>query len=207
MPKILSQSGVSLADTYDIEGSIVGVENLETQDVNLFDEMGGRVFSERLQSFFIRPATGDIAQNILFTDITAGGIPDSPNRVLGICVIATADRIDHVQVSLFAPQTEQDLVIFAWNTATDVTVPILYEDEGVVTTMFLLSPAYQIIVPAMILRVGVSKAMMEIKMRGLTTGFGAGTVECFAVVHIARANEGNPAAGAPSSHGLPLPGW
>lgn len=207
MPKILSQSGTSLADTYDVEGSIAGVDNLESRDVHLFDEMGGRVFSERLQSFFIRMTTGLILQDTNF-DIIAGGVPDSPNRVLAISVlVAGGDRIDRASVSLNDTEGETDMVLFAWNTSSDVGIITRWEELGNLASDLLLVPTAPPNLPALMTRTGPGKSMPDLALRGRSTGFGAGTTECVAIIHICRANPGNPAPGAPSSHGLPLPGW
>lgn len=208
MPKIQSQSGTSLADTYDVEGSIAGVDNLESRDVHLFDEMGGRVFSERLHFFIIELDSGDVTQNTSF-NISVGGIPDSPNRIVGAgMLIDVTARVDFVQMSIHdetSPSTE--IPFWVWDSAIDAERSIRAQVGGGATaTMFWLqSEAVQS--PYLIGRTGVSQQIPTIRMRGNTTGFGAGNVVITGLVYLARANPGDPAPGAPSSHGLPLPGW
>ena len=80
MPKILAQAGISLADVYDVEGSIAGTDELLSEDVSLVHEMGGHMMSERCRSFVVTLATGDQIQNANFA-ATGGLIPDSPNRI------------------------------------------------------------------------------------------------------------------------------
>jgi len=66
MPKVLGQVGVSLADAYDIEGSIAGVDELVTRDVSLTHDMAATIFSERVSTAIRRSATAALAQNTLF---------------------------------------------------------------------------------------------------------------------------------------------
>ena len=80
MPKILSQAGDSLADSYDVAGSIAGVDDLITQDVQLLHEMGGTIFSERLTSQVLTIASGSIAQNSEYTGQFEDAA-DSPTRI------------------------------------------------------------------------------------------------------------------------------
>jgi len=61
--EIQGPGGESLAGTYDVKGSQVRVRTLLDEDVHLSDEMGGRVFSQRLQSFIIILSSGTVAQN------------------------------------------------------------------------------------------------------------------------------------------------
>jgi len=209
MPKILSQSGVSLADTYDIEGSIAGVENLESKDVHLFDEMGGRVFSERLLSFNIRMTSGAVAQNITW-NTEAAGIPDSINRVLGVFVfIVAADttEVANCQVSYRDQNDLTEIPIFTWDDGTDPEIPIRYADNSATSTGLIQLRSSVSLLPGLLTRYGEEEDMPSIVFRGVAAGFGAGTVTCVAYIHLCRANRGNPAPGAPSSHGLPLPGW
>ena len=45
MVKILSQAGISLADLYNVEGSIAGIEQLDTRELPIVHEMSGTIFS------------------------------------------------------------------------------------------------------------------------------------------------------------------
>jgi len=208
MPKILSQSGTSLADTYDIEGSIAGVENLESRDVSLVDEMGQRVFSERVQSFIISMSSTAILQSVSF-DINAGAFPDSPNRILGVQVIAdTIGRVNLCQVSVAGPPSDPgEFPLFVWDTADDVESNIRYSLAGAAAGSDGYLVPSNVFTPFLMTRMGAAAEMGSLQMRGQSSAFGAGTVTIRAFVMIARANPGNPAPGAPSSHGLPLPSW
>jgi len=206
MPRILSQAGSSMAQGYDVDGGIVGVDELDSAAVHLAEDFGARVFSERLQSFLIRMTSGAINQSIDF-DILAAGIPDSVNRILGIFVFETNTRIDNVQVGWNEQEDDQDMPLFVWNTATDSTRSVRYEDLGTVAAVDLMVPAYPMLTPTIITRTGANRVIPQLVMRGSSTAFGAGTVVCNALVHLCRANPGSPAPGEPSSHGLPLPGW
>lgn len=208
MPKILSQSGVSLADTYRIEGSVAGVENLESRDVSLFDEMGGRVFSERAQSFIITLSSTAILQSVSF-DINAGSLPDSPNRILGIQVIAdTIGRTNLCQVSVAGAASDPgEFPLFVWDTADDVESNIRYSLAGAAAGSDGYLVPSNVFTPFLMTRMGAEAEMGSLQMRGQSSAFGAGTVTIRAFVMLCRANPGNPTPGTPSSHGLPIPSW
>jgi len=210
LSKILSQSGISLADTYDVEGSIAGVENLESRDVHLFDEMGARVFSERLHRFLVRMSPGAINQNTNFA-AQAGGFPDSTNRILSVAVIvvlAEATRLETAQISLRESADDfRELPIMVWDINDDPEVRIRWDDDGAGVASFVqLRPSTQM-VPNLVTRFGTAGAMPTIEFRGISGGFGAGTVTPIAIIDLLRPDTGNPAPGEPSSHGLPMPSW
>lgn len=202
-PKILSQAGNSLADVYDIEGSIAGIDQLETKELPIVHEMGATVFSERLSGRIVRATTGDIAQNITF-NVTMTGLGLTAQRILAIGVFADVNaRADRVVVSIRDPVAGREVPIFVWSTAADVeTAMRLQDDDGAVASVFALISALPVIVPNMLLGSDQPQAVNEIVMRGITQGFGAGTVEIVMVVYTAFAQvEGV------SSRGLPLPSW
>lgn len=209
MPKIQSQSGVSLADTYQVEGSIVGVENLEAKDVHLFDEMGGRVFSERLQTNLSRLNPGALAQNITWA--IPFPLPDAPNRVLGCAmVIDTTARITHASLGIATLAGGREMPIWSWDIANDVEQAITISIDGAaVGVEILLLPGFSNI-PNMITRCSgnaETDLMGQLIFRGLTAGFGAGTVLPLMFVQLGRATRRLPDPGSPSSHGLPIPSW
>jgi len=207
MSKILSQAGTSLADTYDVEGSIVGVENLESTDVHLFDEMGGRVFSERLQSFIITLQTGGVSQSTAF-DVNAGGIPDSPNRIVGAVLLSdVAARVTNCSLAILDPENGVELPFLAWDTSDDQDIAYRGDVGAGTANLILMRPTGGVNLPWLMSRIGVGKNMPSLQLRGVTAAFGAGTVVITGLVLLARANPGNPAPGAPSSHGLPIPSW
>jgi len=205
--KIQSQAGDSLSDTYSIRGSKVGVEQLNFEDVNLVDEMGGRVHSERLQSFFVT-LTVTVGQSLDF-NITAGGIPDSVNRVLGVFAVAdTSPAILQVQLAILENGgPTREMPIWVWDNTSGLQQPIRWADDGELPgDEFALTPPIYTL-PQLVTRTGAGKLMPDLLVRGTTTGFGAGMVRLIVMVHLARPDPGNPTPGHPSSHGLPVPSW
>ncbi len=205
MPKILSQAGISLADAYDVEGSIAGVDQLISQDVSLVHEMGAQMFSERCLAFYERITTGAIAQNIAFDVEATIAFPDSPNRILKVLLVSDTNRITLAQVSQRTVVGEMPLII--WDAADDVVSQMRYRIGAAATaTVFYLRPGLDL-TPTMLMRTGDEGIMPTLFLRGLTSGFGAGVVTLDAFIHVARANPTSPQPGHPSSHGLPRPSW
>jgi len=205
--KILSQAGVSLADVYDIEGSVVGLENLDVGDIQGVHELGGQIHSERLQAFLIRMTTGAILQSTAF-DITAGGIPDSINRVLNVFVFSdVAARLHFAQVGILGQGAAGEIPMWSWDSTSDAEYDVRLTIGGAAAGAELAARSPNPFVPQLLMRLGPNKLMPDLSFRGQTLAFGAGTVTVQALVLIARPNEGNPPPGSPSSHGLPIPSW
>jgi len=208
MGKFRSQAGISMAQSYQIEGGIVGVEELLSKEVHLAESFGERVFSERLQSFFIKISSGAIAQSLSWA-VTAGGIPDSPNRILSVqCIIGSGDasKIVNANVDIEDVSSGRELPIYVYDTDIDAERDLRWSDDGAAAANFSLL-GHSLDVPTLITRFGDELLMPTFMFRGRTTAFGAGTIEMFALIHMVRANPGSPTPGHPSSHGLPLPGW
>jgi len=203
VPRILSQSGVSLADLYDIKGSIVGVEQLTTREISLVHEMGDTLFSERLSSNIQRGASGDIAQTLPF-DVVLTGLPMTPFRVLGIMVFAdAASRVSTCQVSLRDPLAGREVIIWSWQSTVDSTLTQrVVDDGGAAANVTYLRPVAPLLVPTMGFGTDQPQSVSEISMRGNTLTFGAGTVETFLLVHIAFSE-----IKGISSYGLSIPSW
>jgi len=207
MTKVLGQSGVSLADSYDVEGSIAGVDELLTKDVNLVHEMGATMQSERLQSFIVLGTSGALNQSTAWA-VAIGGFPDSINRILAITVIATESaRVTAASVAIEDVPGTREIPIWTWDITNDLEVVCRWDLGAGVLQDTQLRPAGGVQLPSLVMRLGVSKDMPVLIFRGTTEAFGAGTVTVDAVALIARPNTGNPAAGEPSGHGLPLPSW
>lgn len=208
--KVLSQAGFSLADVYDIEGSIAGIDHVDTHEVHLTHEMGGQVFSERLQSFFRLGRTGDINQNTNFDIDIVGDLGNAITRILSVFVMAdTVARTNHCVISLSNNITGREIPIWSWDTADDGETQVRFVDDGAPAAVFFgLRQTGINRLPTLLTQVGSDKTMPRVFLRGATTGFGAGTVEVLALVHLAVASPGTPVPpGAPSSFGLPIPGW
>jgi len=203
-PKILAQTGVSLADVYDIEGSIVGVDHLDANDVNLVHEMGATIFSERLGATIQRFVTGDLAADDTF-DLTL--VVSGIYRVLSVTVLVdTAARINRAQLSLRDPGTGREIPFFIWTTGIDVEHAIRIVEEGAAVGNFTaMTQAVPQTMPTLGMGVGQrvnQRVGAEIVFRGLATSFGAGTVEATALVHVANAS-----VERLGSTGLPIPSW
>jgi len=200
--KILSQAGISLADQYDIEGSVAGVEELDSESVKTVHEMGATIFSERLGGLLRRSTTGAIAQNITFGDVL--NLPNISTRIYGIQVITDdPTRLSRVVVHARDQQaTVQEHPIWVWDTVTSVSVPIV--DAGVLATHFMLSSLINIGVTSPIMLFGTTSdsPISQLAFRGLTAGFGAGTVTVTALIY-----HGFSQLGGISSYGVALPSW
>jgi len=210
MPKILSQAGISLADAYDVEGSIVGVENLDSQDVSLVHEMGGQIFSERLQTNLTRLNPGDTLQSVTW-NTTIPILPDSPNRIMAVSVMTNvAARVNFCSLAVQAVVGGREIVIWSWDDVRDVENEVRFSDDGAaVGTEFIMLPSFTQL-PYLVTRTSgndETNLMGALIFRGLTLAFGAGTVEPRMIIALARANQRVPDPGQPSSHGLPVPSW
>ena len=205
MVKILSQAGISLAGTYDVEGSIAGVENLDANNVNLVHEMGATMFSERINSFISRVSTAALLQNVTF-DLTITPVHQIPQRIYAIIVKANAaNRIANVQLSITSTSRLFEIPIWTWNSAVDDEIEIRWDDLGFAIGAVTYLRSKQNLLPQMLIRMDSRAVMPDMNIRGLTSGFGAGNVTVVVGVLVAR-----PVGGLPSgisSLGLPMPSW
>lgn len=202
MVKILSQAGDSLADLYDVEGSVAGIDHLETHELPIVHEMGATVFSERLDGTIRRATTGAIAQNIGF-DLVLTDLPDGHWRVLGAAIIVdVTGRINNANICLRDADAGREIPLYVWHTTNDVESQIrIVENGAAVAAMHLLVPN-PLQTPNLGIGVGARQTVNEITFRGLTTGFGAGTVTASALIYIGFTHRAEI-----SSRGVPLPGW
>jgi len=202
--KILSKAGDSLADIYDVEGSIAGIDHLETHSLPIVHEMGGTVFSERFSTLLIRSPSAAIAQNLGFNSIL-GALPPHPFKIYGIQVfIDTTARILIASVAVQDPVTGRELPIWHWDSAADIETRIAFDDDGAgpLTTIFLQPAAEAVTLPHMMAGRGQPQTTPNVAFRGVSTGFGAGTVQAVLLMHI-----GFTEVEGVSSRGLPLPSW
>lgn len=204
MPKVLGQAGTSLADVYDVEGSIAGVETLESGDVQLRHEMGATIFSERLVGEVQRFTTGAIAQNINFDVVQqVGGIAVA--RITQVAVIVDADRIDFCSIAIRDDDNGREVPLWVWDTAIDGVSDIRIQENGqTVGNVLALRQIDQASVNAACLQLGLAqpRRLGHVAFRGRTTGFGAGTVTATGIVTVYSAE-----SQGLSSHGLPVPSW
>ena len=202
MPKILSQAGISLADTYDVKGSIAGIDTLETHELPIVHEMGGTIFSERYSTTVRRSRSVGVGQN---TDVNTvfTNFPDTPTRVLGVAVICTAGvRIDRWAVHVRDPIALREFPLWVYDGANFLSVNIEDDTPGVVTEELLLGNVQATMLPSFGGGTDQPQIVNEIAIRGRTTGFGAGTVNISTLLYIAFSQ-----IGGISSRGLPIPSW
>jgi len=206
--KILSQAGTSLADVYDIEGSIVGLEDLDVNEIKGVHDLGPQIHSERLQTFLVLATSGAVAQSVGW-NITTAGFPDSINRLLAVTVLSSVTaRVSHCSVAIQDVESGREIPIWAWDETPDSEQLVQWSLDGAAVATFInLRSTAALSIPQLLTRTGVSNAMPALIFRGLTNAFGAGNVQVRVVYQLARPNSGNPPAGEPSSHGLPIPGW
>lgn len=207
--KILSQAGTSLADVYDIEGSIAGLEELDVRDIKGVHDLGPQIHSERLLVFNLQIDGTAVLQSVNW-GIFLGSFPDSINRVLSATVIAdTAARVDFCSILIEDTVNDREHLIWAWDSADDVESRVRWNPGTGATTETVLRPSSNIAggLPTLIARTGGSSAMPNLVFRGRSLAFGAGTVQALALIQVARPDRGAPSAGDPSSHGLPIPSW
>ena len=202
--KILSKSGDSLADVYDVEGSIAGIERLETHDLPIVHEMGATVFSERFSGAIRRISSGAIAQNSSW-NVVATDLPTTPARIFGVVVITADDVSDLSDVAVLVRDSgdAREIPVFAWD-SNEAAVRIPMEDDGGgITNQTGLANALNVAtVPSMLIGSDQPQEVNQIAFRGRTIAFGAGTITTVALIYI-----GFSQIGGISSRGLPIPGW
>lgn len=204
MVKILSQAGRSLADVYDVQGSIAGIDQLETRELPIVHEMGATVFSERFSGAIRRSSTGAIAQSTTW-DLVLTNLPATPARVFGVVVFSGGvTRLSNAMVAIRDAVDGREIPIFAWD-ANEASLDIRLVDDGnPVNTVSFLQNALSIgTLPSMIVGAGQPQEVNDIAFRGVTTAFGAGTVTTTMLLYIGFSE----IAFVPSSFGLPIPGW
>jgi len=214
MSKILAQAGISLADVYDVKGSIVGVEQLLSQEVALFHEMGSTVFSERMGGGVLRFLSGTINQSTAFNILSGvGNFPEVVTRILGVEVFLASGnggRMENCQLSVSAPNgggtgTRRDFPIWKWDTTNDVEQGIQIVDNGSAAgNRELLVPVNPLpgIPSFQFGTLQPSVPVPEFAFRGISSAFGAGTVLATCLIYISNAQTVRP-----SSYGLPIPSW
>ena len=201
MAKILSKSGASLADTYDVVGSIAGIDDLVSREVSLVHEMGGTIFSERLRASIVPMATAAQAAS---TSWSINFTIEETARLLALAVISDdAGRVANCNVAIESTQGLGDAVpIWVWDSA-DASKTVRAFIAGVTTVPRALIPAGPPIIPNLLIGRGSPGRADIIAFRGTTTAFGAGTVTTTAIIYLAFPGRES----STSSFGLPLPGW
>jgi len=200
-PKVLSKSGDSLADVYDVVGSIAGIEELLSQEVQLVHGMGETIFSERLSGQMVALSSGALAQSLTWN--VNFSFPEH-SRVLAMAVVSNvAGRVDNAQVSILSgPAVDNmEVPVWAWdNAGQNLTCRVLI--GGAVVTVNMLISEMIPVIPNLLVGQDAPRPASAISFRGGTTAFGAGTVETQVLFYLAF-----PQVAGLSSRGLPVPGW
>lgn len=201
--KILGQAGTSLSDVYDVEGSIVGVEELEAEGVKTVHEMGSTLFSERFSGRVILLESGDIAQT---TDFSINTLVNEVTRILGILVVVdTTARLLRASIEVISPPAldNTSCPIWVWDAVNDIEGTVSFLRAGAVQNVInLRSVDPHTTVPNILTGPDSPRQVSNVGLRGRTSTFGAGTVETTAVIYL-----GFPQQQGLSSHGLPVPSW
>jgi len=205
MVKILSKSGDSLADTYDVEGSIAGIDQLLTDELPIVHEMGQTIFSERM-SFSIRQATsGAINQSTTF-DVLITTLPDHITRILGVFVLANVGaRTTLATVSVREPLMDREVPIWTWNTSEDSEKTQRLTIAASVANLVMLQPLSSMPNMPSFLGKLQPQNVPDIAFRGQSSAFGAGTVTLTLMLYLCHIHIGG--TGSLSSRGLPIPSW
>lgn len=201
MGKILSQAGNSLADLYDVEGSIAGIDTLDTRELPIVHEMGHTVFSERLSGVMTNSSSGAVLQNATW-DNELADLGVTPSRIVGVAVFTTLSaRVSDVTVSVREPSTDREIPIFSWDLNEGIIVGRIRAGGVSGATEFLQNTTIGTL-PSMLIGTDQPLPVDQIAFRGLTTGFGAGSVTVNLVLYRIF-----PQIIGISSRGLPIPGW
>lgn len=205
MPKIQGQSGSSIADVYEVVGGDLQIDEIDARDgIKLTHDMAATVFSERMSGRILRATTGAIAQDIPF-DLTITDLPLIPFRVLGCNCIMSASRMEHVAIMLEESDSGREFPIWVWDVNLDSDViQIRWSDDGAAASdqIFLRPLAGPPQIPSMGFGSRQPTSVRDISIRGVASGFGAGTVTLVALVYISFAE-----VRGINSRGLPVPGW
>ena len=204
MTKILSQAGNSLADVYDVEGSIAGIDQLETRELPIMHEMGATIFSERFGGVLVSATSAAVNQSTAW-NIGLVGLPAHVWRVFGIQVFVNATaRVDFCSICVRETVSGREMPIWAWDSAADSEYNVRFSDDGgaIATTIFLQPAAANKQLPHLMAGAGQPQAVAQLVFRGISSAFGAGTVTADVLTHV-----GFPDVAGLSSRGLPIPSW
>lgn len=202
MVKILSQAGQSLADMYDVQGSVAGIDQLRSEEVSLVHEVGSTIFAERLGGQVRRAQTAGINQNAAF-DLTIADLPNVAFRILDVLLLTdVASRLDFACISLIDVPNGREVPVWVWDDANDQEAQVRIDENGAGAATRFYHVANPTLLPTMGFGSDQPLAVGTMVCRGATNGFGAGTVTMTALVYVAFAE-----IGGISSYGVPIPGW
>jgi len=204
MPKVLSQAGTSLADSYDILGSVAGIDQLHTKEVQVVHELGQTITMERMQARIFTMITAATIQDTAFA-ISLTPLTASPARIYGIVVtVDVTSRLTHVNVSARDPVNGTEMPLWVWDGANEDV--IRFSDGTALANQIVLRPTVGFYNPLPLTMYGIDlpeNHVNQYRLRGLTSGFGAGEVTVTAQMYAAFID----GPGALSSRGIPVPSW
>lgn len=201
MARILSKSGDSLADAYDVDGSIAGIEQLRSEEVHLTHEMGGVLHSERMAADVLSVSSGAVAQSTAWN--VNFSIGPAITRILGAQIVTNGiGGIASAVLSVSTGIPITDMPLIAWDSTGGAAVAVPVMIAGTLATLSVLMPEIPPMVPSMLIGSDQEQSVQFLSIRGATNAFGAGTVTTQALVYIAF-----PQVGGLSSRGLPTPSW
>lgn len=201
--KILSQAGISLADTYDIQGSIAGLEELDATSVKTVHEMGATIFSERLSGQILRAEPAAMAQSTS-TSAALANFSAVATRILGIQVLVdvTARMLRCAVVARAVRAPIQEIPIWVWDATNEDSITMSDDGAGPANKIFLRPSATYTANPTLLIGSNQPVIVDQLVMRCSSNAFGAGTVTPTMIVYVAFAG-----LGGLSAAGLPIPGW
>ncbi len=205
MVKVQSQSGNSLADQYDVQGSIAGIEQLETRELPIVHDLAPVLFSERLGAAVRRVTSGDILQSTAF-DLLLTDLPAGISRIVGLSVITdNPARVADCIVTIQQDDGDREIPIFIWDSNEDSVSARIIDDGAAATSFaFLTSNLNLTHLPTTLVGTSQPRRMSRIALRGVSTAFGAGTVVVTALLHILLTHLGGD---VPSNRGVLVPSW
>jgi len=202
MSRILTKSGASLADVYDVEGSVAGIEELNSESVFLTHEMGATILSERLVSETTIFQTGDLLQTVDFEVFEPQPLVHS--KIVALTVMTNqASRIGTICVGFtdsVVGLNTNPIYSFETGKGSDFTRVIRTRVDGNLVDIGELVPSNPAIVP--VFQCGAAVDVQRLAAIGKTLTFGAGTIQL--TIMVTRVF---PRLGGVSSRGLPVPSW
>jgi len=190
---------------YDVEGSIAGIEQIQTEELPIVHEMGGTLFSERYSTFIRRFVSPAVAQNTSW-DVTLSDLPENYYRVIGVSVFTdgVAGEVAFCSLAMARVDGPREIPIWIFDATNDTELRVRFSSDGAAAaqTNFLRPVTLLETLPHLSASAGQPQSVPNIVFRGTSAAFGAGTVVATALIHVAFV-----AVAGVSSRGVPMPSW
>ncbi len=203
MAKSLSQSGITLSDAYDIKGSILGISQvLAEEGIHLTHDLASTLFMERMQAEIFLMASAATLQDTAFA-VALNPLTASTARIYGVTVqVDVTSRLTHCNLCARDPLNATEYPLFVWDGTNEDVISM--DDGTALADQIVLRPSdFYGKLPVSMYGIDHDRHVNQFRLRGLTSGFGAGTVTVTAQIYAALTD----AAGALSSKGVPIPSW